>query len=253
MVENEKAKAGFITKASAVYTDGFLLRAAVQLIPGIGGAMDTLLSGLGAKYQYEKLEHFIEELNERLQYIEELNPIEPTEPLYDLMMQVFSEVIKTRSEEKRKRFANLVANQIVYSRKWDEAETATRLLADLTDLHINLLLAALNAPECNGVFEGACIVMLTDDEIKDARNASAKLPTNISPLFPEISIAVLEMTCSELIGKGLFRDDSIGRHGGFKAMTYMRATEMAQWLMDWIAEPKTMLENNNDVFDNGKG
>jgi len=160
--KKKNVEADFITKASAAYTDKFLLRATVQLIPHVGSALDTLLSGLGAKYQFDRLEHFIRELNARLKRIEILNTIQPTEPLYDLMMQVFSEVIKTRSEEKRKRFANLIANQVVSNGMWDEAETATRLLADLTDLHIRLIEIALNAPICDGVFEGLRIVTLKD-------------------------------------------------------------------------------------------
>lgn len=228
----EKDEAGFITKASAAYTDKFLLRAQVQLIPGLGGALDTLLSGLGAKYQYERLQYFIEELNARLQRIEELNTIDPTEPLYDLMMQVFNNIIKARSEEKRKCFANLVANQVVNNRVWDDAETATRLLADLTDLHIKLLRAALEAPECDGVYDDLQVFTFTVIGIPDNG------PTNISSLFPELSIAVLEMACSELIAKGLLRDEGIGRYTDSKSMEYFAATEMAQWLMDWIAEPK---------------
>ncbi len=232
MAENEKPKAGFITKASAQYCDAFPLRAAIQIIPGLGGALDTMLAGLGANYQYQRMEHFIDELNARLQHIDGLHEIDPTEPLYDLMMQVFSDVVKTRSEEKRKCFANLVANQVVNNRLWDEAETATRLLADLTDLHIKLLRAALEAPECEGVHDNLQVFTFTVIGIPDNG------PTNISSLFPELSIAVLEMACSELIAKGLLRDEGIGRYADSKSMEYFVATEMAQWLMDWIAEPK---------------
>jgi len=64
--KKKKANAGFITKASAAYNDKFLLRAKVQLIPGIGGALDTLLSGLGGKYQFDRIEHFLGQLDERL-------------------------------------------------------------------------------------------------------------------------------------------------------------------------------------------
>lgn len=230
--KKEKTKAGFITKASAMYSDKFLLRAKIQLIPGIGGALDTLLSGLGGKYQFDRIEHFLGELDERLKRIETLNVIEPTEPLYDLMMQVFDQVIKTRSEEKRQLFANLVANQVLNNGIWDEAETATRLLADLADLHIKLLKIALGVPKCKGVFDNLQVFTLT--VIGMPENG----PTDIRHLFPELSIAVLEMACSELIAKGLLRDEGLGRFDT-KSMEYFTATEMAQWLMDWIAEPET--------------
>ena len=51
--------AGFITKASEYYCNKFFLRGAIQSIPNIGVALDTLLSGLGAKYQSERLKDFI--------------------------------------------------------------------------------------------------------------------------------------------------------------------------------------------------
>ena len=68
MSKNEE-KTGFITKASAKYCDQFFIRAGIQLIPNIGGALDTLLSGLGAKYQYERLEGFISDLQDKFRAI----------------------------------------------------------------------------------------------------------------------------------------------------------------------------------------
>lgn len=246
MTMKKNDKVGFITKASARYTDEFMLRAQVQLIPGIGGALDTLLSGLGAQYQYERLEHFIEELNIRLQRIEERNTIEPTEPLYDLMMQVFSEVIKTRSEEKRKLFANLVANQVVDCRMWDEAETATRLLADLTEIHIQVLDIALKVEPCDYPYKGERVLTLYDRKKLAEREDAGKLPTILSELLPSLTKATTEMICSELAARGLLRDIGVGGYGGGTFMGYFAATEMAQWLLDWIAEPNATHENKND-------
>jgi len=242
MTDNEIEKVDYITEASVAYIEKTKLRASIQAIPYVGGSLDTLLSGRGAKYQSERFENFIKDLTERLQRLEGLNIIEPTEPLFDLMMQVFSEVIKTRSEEKRKYFANLVANQVVNDRVWDDVETVTRLLAELTDLHITLLQAALDAPECDGVFEGLRIITLTDYQSKDAKQTPEKPPTNISLLFPGLSNAALKMICSELIAKGLLHDEGIGRWGTVN-MQYFFATPMAQWFMDWIAEPKTKLDD----------
>lgn len=241
--KEESAKAGFVTKASARYCDVFPLRAAIQSVPGLGSALDTMLAGRGAGYQFKRLEHFIGELDQRMKRIEELKAIEPTEPLYDFMMQVFDEVTKTRSEEKRRRFANLVANQVVRANNWDEAETASRLLADLTEVHVRLLNVALTTPICDGVFKGLRIFMVTDFEMKDAKEIPATPPTNISSQFPELSEPVLKMICSELIAKGLVLDEGIGRFGT-RNMQYFVGTEMAQWLMDWICEPMASCEDN---------
>jgi len=153
-IENEKNKigpnkAGFITKVSAQYCDKFPIRAAIQAIPGIGSSLDTMLAGLGAKWQYERLEDFVSKLNEKLNRAEQsgkLGSVEPSEAWFDFMMQTFDRVIKTRSEEKRMRFANLVAKQVVNQCDWDQAETACRLIGELSDIHIRILDVAIKAP-----------------------------------------------------------------------------------------------------------
>jgi hypothetical protein len=140
---------GFITRASARYCDKFPLRAAIQAIPGLGGSLDTMLAGLGANWQYKRLEDFISRLNERLGRLEQwgsLSSVDPSESLFDFMMNTFDQVIRARSEQKRERFANLVANQVVKKREWDEAETACRLIGDLSDIHIKILDIAISAP-----------------------------------------------------------------------------------------------------------
>lgn len=240
MAENEKDETGLVTKASVAYIEKTKLRASIQAIPYVGGSLDTLLSGQGTKYQSERLENFIKDLNKRLQRLEGLNTVEPTENLFDLMMQVFNEVVKTRSEEKRKCFANIVANQVVNECAWDEAETATRLLSDLTDLHIKILQETLKAPKnIDGVFKDKRVIILSDVNTEDPNIAVAKPSTNISPKFPDVPVAVLKMACSELFARGLLHDEGIGRFDA-SSMQYFIATEMAQWLMDWIAEPKDL-------------
>lgn len=71
-LEAKRTEAGFITKASAYYCDKFALRAVIQAIPKLGSSLDTMLAGLGAKWQYERLEDFIYKLNERLSRLEQL-------------------------------------------------------------------------------------------------------------------------------------------------------------------------------------
>lgn len=239
-------KTGFITKASAQYCDKFSLRAAIQAIPALGSSLDTMLAGLGAKYQYRRLEHFIFELNERLTTVEKLNSIEPSEELFDFMMQVFDKVIKSRSEEKRERFANLVANQVVRESNWEEAETACRLLADLTEIHIQVLDIALKVEPCDDPYKGERVLTLYDHKKLSQRKDAGKVPTNLSEYLPSLSSAATEMICSELMARGLLRDIGVGGFGGGTFMGYFAATEMAQWLMDWICEPVAKPAANQD-------
>lgn len=230
-------KTGFITKASAQYCNMFPLRAAIQAIPSLGSSLDTMLAGLGAKKQYERLEGFISDLQDKLKKLEQINNIssmEPSEELFDLMMQIFDQVIKTRSQEKRERFANLVANQVINKCDWDEVEIACRLLGDLTDAHIAVLAVSITVPPTD--FENKRVITLDEKYLN--RRQEYRKPTHLQKLLPNLSISALQMICSELVSKGLLHDTGLGRWGGVQALTYLVATDLAKWFMDWISEPK---------------
>ena len=237
-MEEQKSidKAAFITKASANYCDQFPLRASIQAIPWLGSSLDTMLAGLGARYQYQRLEHFISELNERLEQVEQagiLTYIQPSEELFDFTTQVFDQVIKTRSAQKRKRFANLVTNQAIKQCDWDEAETACRLLGQTEEMHVNLLCAILNVPVCDSPFSGLRVVTLSEKEIK--KRQEYRKPTYLNKLLPNLTISELKMLCSELIAKGLLHDEGIGRLDA-SSMEFFVITDMGKWFLDWICE-----------------
>jgi len=240
-------KTGFITKASAQYCDMFPLRAAIQAIPKLGSSLDTMLAGLGAKYQYKRLESFISNLQDKFRQLEQA--IEPSEELFDLITQIFDQVIRTRSLEKREQFANLIANQVINKCNWDEAETACRLLADLTDIHIQVLDVALKVEPCDIPAKGERILTLYDYKKLSQRKDAGKVPTNLSEYFPTLTNAATEMVCSELMARGLLRDIGVGGYGGGIFMAYFAATDMAKWFMDWISEPKINSESEHSSPD----
>jgi hypothetical protein len=258
MKQSKKEKhneAGFVTKASAQYCDKFSLRAAIQAIPILGSSLDTMLAGLGAKYQYQRLEHFIYDLRgkfEKLEHTNKLSSIEPSEELFDFMMQVFDQIIKVRSEKKRKLFANILVNQVRNDSHWDEVETASRLLSELNELHIKILDTSLKLPICDGVFENLQVFMLEEYTTDQPKNTPKIPPTNISKIIPAISNSVLKMACSELIAKGLLHDEGIGRYNT-RNMKYFIATDMARWFMNWICEPPaSTVTNNSQIYGKTK-
>ena len=230
-------KAGFITKASAQYCKVFPLRAAIQAIPGLGSSLDTMLAGLGAKWKYDRLEDFIAKLSERLSGLEQtgcLGSVEPNEPLFDFMMQVFDQVIRTRSGEKRKRFANLVAKQVTEKCDWDEAETASRLIGGLSDNHIRILEIAINAPCYKDVFGGRGVITIED---RSAVAAFAKDEvTYLQDILAGLTPMYIRMVCVELLSRSLLSNlqmeciDTVGQQ-------LYSASALATWLMDWISEP----------------
>jgi hypothetical protein len=56
----------------------------------------------------------------------------------------------------------------------------------------------------------------------------------LSEALPQYSDAVLHMACSELMAKGLLRDEGIGRWDA-EAMQFVGPTALAGWLQEWVA------------------
>lgn len=228
-------KANPLIKASARYGSMTVLRASIQAVPVVGGAMDTMLAGLGAKWQEERIISYLGFLEDRLMHLEkfqDLPDIEPSEPLYDFIMQVFDNVARTRSKYKQQCFANLVARQICINADWEDAEAANRLLKDLSKRHIEILLTISDVKVCGSPFENLQVVAFPEG--LKSKNFEAP-PTDLTKLFPTIPIQFLRMMCSELIAMGLLHDEGIGRHAT-RSMHFFVLTETAHWFLKWISE-----------------
>ncbi len=228
-------KTSGFTQVSSSYAEKFPLRAAIQAIPWVGGSIDTLFAGVGAKWQYDRLDKFLKVLHERLGRIEKLDSLEaiqPSEPLYDFTMRVFDHVLRTRSDEKRRRFAAIVAHQVQHPLTWDEADAMTRLLGDLSDLHVDILVQIKNAPLLADPFHGLRVVKVAPIERIEDRPPHV---TNLRTLLPGINLAALQLACSELAARGLLHDEGVGRVG-VSAMTCFIATQLADDFLKWIDE-----------------
>jgi hypothetical protein len=220
-----------LTKLSLQYRDTFVLRAAIQGIPVLGGSPDTILGGLGSKWQARRLESYVRMLEERLARLEVIMgkiTIDPTEELYDFIMQTFDFAIKTRSDEKRQMIANIVTNQVIKNENWDEAESASRLLNDLSELHVHVLLTALGPNMKAQREEGSRLITFSDRFPDEA--------INLRQLFSGVSVVGLRMICSELLAKGLLQDEGLTR-AGVGSMVFLEPTDLAEWFIKWIREP----------------
>ena len=221
---------GFLS-VSRRYGEMYPPRATIQAIPVIGSPLDTLLAGAGANWQVQRLEAFIRDLTQQLEKINQPVP-EPTpdEPLYDFVKQVFDDVIRHRSEEKRKRFANIVIKQVIERHPWEEAETAARFMADLTEQHVEVLATAVDAPMCTEPFEGLRVVTVIDWH---GKSTPEQPPLDLREVFPNLSILSLRMYCSELMARGLIHDEGIGRWDTH-AFEHFRPTELGDWFISWV-------------------
>jgi hypothetical protein len=220
-----------IQQAGEKYSEITALRAAVQLIPFIGGSLDTLVGGEGQKIQQRRIAHFIDELDRRLKSVETPKRALANEDLFDLMVGSFEQVAKARSEEKRARFAQIVANEVVHAKRLEDAITAIRLIAELDDLHIHVLDIAVQAQ-----LRPSTSNKLLAISIANTNFIAPIIDSNLVlvKVFPDIPEYMLRLVCSELISKGLLSDEGAGQRIGAGNMEYFAATNLAAWLFTWL-------------------
>lgn len=220
-----------VHRTATAYVDNVGLRALVQLIPQVGGPIDTLLAGKGAKIQERRLQDFLETLDFRIRALEsdtQFPIITESEELYDFILVTLTDVIRARAAEKRRRLANLVAIQIVETREWSEAEDAERIMASLDEIHVQVLLEAINASEGSGVWKGTSPISL-HESLKNSPEDLISLTEKL-PIYPP---EMLRLACAELLAKGLIHDEGVGRIGT-KAMCYFVASDLGIWFASWL-------------------
>lgn len=221
-----------VAKAAQQYSEQTALRAAIQLIPYVGGAIDTLVTGKATQIQMQRIEYFLHELRARLERVEMIKANVDDDAFMDLMLTTFEKVSRARSADKQSRFANIVSRQVVEAQSWEDAEMAVRLVSELEDIHIEVANTALSAPPCDKAFEGLQVVTLTPSSNQD-RDLAGNSPLLLSDALPHYSSAALRMACAELMAKGLLHDEGVSRWD-MGAMQYFVATDLARWLQEWL-------------------
>ena len=217
------------TRSSMLYGSSKTTRALVLAIPVVGSSLDMLFSEKGNEFLTKRIDIYLKELNQRLSQVEQ-NQIscDDEEALFDFMLAVHDLIIKTRAEEKLKYFARLTAECFVSIDSWDEAETAVRLISELTEQHIKILKICAQAPKIDIPHGGKRIVYFNGEN-----NLGGAL--SLAKELPKLSVAARTMYCSELIAKGLLKDEGVGR-SDTKALEMLLITELGDWLLDKIAE-----------------
>lgn len=216
-----------LTGMSAWYNKAPGIRAAVAVVPYIGGALDLIFASKGSEYQMERISLFLEDLDSRLRIVEGAVEVDE-EVLYDSMVQIIDSVAKTRSSEKIVRFSRLLASTIAGNMKWEELDVAVRICEALDDIHIRIL---------NILAQNRVCKIKAFDGLKVMPVVSSELVNDIDPLVShfELSDAALIMYCSELWSKGLIHDEGVTRWGG-KAFSLISPNSMTDWLLDRISE-----------------
>ncbi len=226
-------KPTIVQKASYMYANNqksTVIRAAVQLLPGVGGALDMLMSGEAAKYQQERFDKQLESLNQRLNRIENITEHPLTDELYDLFIRIFETTVKTRSNQKRQYFSEMLAGVITKEKTWDEAEQYIRLISDLDDIHINILNLASSATS-TGRAIGNTESWISISTTK-ARGAGMKSPIVLQSKLNDCSVESLTLACSELASRGLLNDVGViassTTYGSYDPFNYYAITKLGR-------------------------
>lgn len=221
-----------VAKASEGYAANTILRASVQGIPYVGGPLDTLLAGRGAKIQSERLCHFLSELSHRLERVEAVPEIDE-QALFDLSINAMEKSVRTRLAEKRTLYANVIARHVAQSCPVDESEMVLRIIAELEPVHIEILREAIRAPICDEPFKDLRVITLKEYSLT---NSGGQGPVILSERLSDCPVEVIRYAASELVARGLLVDEGVGRMD-IRAMEYLVPTDTAYWLSEWLSEP----------------
>lgn len=134
------------------YAYNYKLRALVNLLPNIGGALDVLLSEKGSRWREKRLIEFLTKLETRIGNLESdistktLTDLTNSEETYDLLIQAFNSVIRTRHSQKITCYSNILINHIINPKgnKYS-SELMLSVLDSLTLEEIEYVSALFNA------------------------------------------------------------------------------------------------------------
>ena len=232
-MSTDPSEKSLTTKISEQYGDKAWLRAIVQTVPYVGGSIDTLLTSEGQKYRESRIADYISEIASRIEGLEskfENLILTQPEETFDLLRSQIESVDRCRSHEKRKRFANILLNQIDSNSNWDEPETASRILGDLTQNHVAVLQAMCSAPKCVAPFEGIRVSVIEPLDMSEKGSIQC---LTLTSAFKDIPAAQLRLIVVELLSRGLVKDEGVGRFGA-RAMEKFSSLDAGQWLLSWI-------------------
>ena len=216
------------TSIAEEYTKRIELRTAINLIPFAGSAFDVLLSGKGHDIQHKRILEALKYLNDELNRVRAGYELDPSEETWDLLVSTIEKIARSRSFEKRKRFANIIANIVINNKSSIDGLDVNQLLSQCEDVHIEILKIAYAIPE-NKKWDGLKIFRITDKlQINDEIYLPNKVPDSIDK-------SQLIAACYQLVGMGLLRDEGVGRYD-IQGMQFLMITEAGTWFYDWIKQ-----------------
>ena len=125
------------------------LRAIVQVIPGVGGSIDTLLAWRGSSTNQKRIGELLRNISDRLSGLEEASLPESfleSDEFFELFRTIAEVVARSANEKKRRTAADFLAGIIIRSTITDLSQQMAEDLRMLQELHLQILAALPDKP-----------------------------------------------------------------------------------------------------------
>lgn len=186
------------------------------------------LNGKATAIQIKRLTRFVEALENRLGAVESCSLTE--EELHDISMQSFDAAMRARGHGKLQYMAEALSRGFKGEVLADEAETAIKLVSDLNDTEIHILLISLDHIKTSSDTGREYLPFFVNQASPTAVEDAYYLGNE----FLEVTDNVLSASASTLYAKGLLIDDGAGRLGT-GANQLWRPSPLAVWFVDIVA------------------
>jgi hypothetical protein len=132
-----------IEAAATEYTDIYALRAAVNLIPGVGGALDALISGEGARIEKRRIAKQLEDLRLEMALFDAAKldrDFIKSDECYDWFALLVERTVRTGDQEKLAALRRVFVNGLtVKHSRGALKEIILRHVGDMTGAHLAVL------------------------------------------------------------------------------------------------------------------
>jgi hypothetical protein len=214
--------------------DTLPLKCALKAIPFIGSILETYTSAPYSRWKEKRINDFLLHLDSRMigyeREVVRLREKYPEEVL-DFMILSIESAAKTRSARKKQQFAEILINQSIEQKEWDEVETAIKLADQLTDLHFEVLVAVSNAPETKDV-QGKTVRLSV---VRPKQESRIKTECQIlGNLFPHVTPAALKCILCDLHSTGLISDEGAGMWDA-ETLHFFAPNETTSWFLSWVS------------------
>lgn len=204
------------------YSNSASARISTCLLP-FGSAVDILLMSRASSIERNRALRFLLNVNECLSRLDYVEMDASDDILLEYLADIVNRAKTARTQDKLERFASIFVNQCKDALPWDDAFLLNRLISDLEDLHIEILMLATSLPPQQVGSEALSTIIATDSHA--CENVYV-----LQERLPGHSDESIKISCLDLANKGLLFDDGSTRAGMY-GTDWFKATPLSFWLV----------------------